>query len=135
MTKREINDITYAVIGAAIEVHKNIGQGLLEGIYHKCMEHELSIRNINYKTEMAVPVSYKGINLFSDLRCDFFVEDCLLVELKAVDKVIPSHEAQLMTYMKLLKAPKGIIINFNCFNLFKDGQRTYVTELYKALSD
>ena len=134
MTKKYIDDLSYNIVGAAIEVHKSLGIGLLESVYHRCLEHELALRKIPYVTEMTVPVFYKGINTETNLRCDLFVQNCIVVELKAVEKVLPIHEAQLMTYMKLLKSPKGVIINFNCFNLFKDGQKTYVNEPYSTLA-
>lgn len=133
MTKKIIDDLSYKVIGAAIEVHKTLGPGLLESVYHRCLEQELSLQKISYKTEMTVPVLYKGLSMKTDLRCDLFVDDCLLVELKAVERVLPIHEAQLLSYMKLLRSPKGVLINFNCYNLFGEGQKTYVNELYRLL--
>lgn len=133
MTKKIIDDLSYKLIGAAIEVHKTLGPGLLESVYHRCLEQELSLQKISYKTEMTVPVLYKGLSMKTDLRCDLFVDDCLLVELKAVERVLPIHEAQLLSYMKLLRSPKGVLINFNCYNLFGEGQKTYVNELYRLL--
>lgn len=105
MTKKYLTDLIYKVNGAAIEVHKNIGAGLLENIYHQCMIKELSLRGINFQSELVIPVQYKGLELESDLRCDLFIENCLVLELKAVDKIIPIHIAKLMSYMKLLKSP------------------------------
>lgn len=93
------------------------------------------MRNINFVTELTVPVYFKGISVTTDLRCDLFVESLLVVELKAVSALIPIHQAQLFTYMKLLNAPKGLLINFNSVNLFRDGQKTLVNELYRALPD
>ena len=133
MTKKYLDELTYNVIGAAIEVHKELGPGLLESVYHKCLKHELNLRNINFVSEIYVPVQYKGINIETELRCDLFVENILSVELKAVEAIIPLNEAQLLTYMKLLESPKGILINFNCVNLFKLGQKTLVNELYRNL--
>ena len=127
--------MTYEVIGAAIEVHKAVGAGLLEGVYHECLKHELFLRKINFLTELIVPVHFKGIVLETDLRCDLFVENCLVIELKAVTEIAPIHQAQLLTYMKLLKSPKGILLNFNCYNLFKDGQKTFVNEFFKNLPE
>ena len=121
--------------GAAIEVHKNLGPGLLESIYHKCLEKELSIKDFNYKTELIIPISYKGLEIDANLRCDLFVENCLLVEIKSVEKILPIHEAQLLTYMKLLKIPMGLMINFNVTNIYKEGQKTYVNELYRELEE
>ena len=133
MTKKYLDKLTYDVIGAAIEVHKSLGAGLLESVYHECMNHELTLRGINFSSENIVPVNFKGLELETELKCDLFVEKCLVVELKAVAKIAPIHEAQLLTYMKLLKSPKGILINFNCINLFKDGQKTFVNEFFRKL--
>lgn len=135
MTKKYLDKLTYNVIGAAIEVHKSLGAGILESVYHECMNHELTLRGINYLSENIVPVNFKGLLLETDLRCDLFVENCLVVELKAVSDLTPIHEAQLLTYMKLLKSPKGILINFNCVNLFKDGQKTFVNEFFRNLPE
>jgi GxxExxY protein len=135
LSKKYLNDLTYQIVGSAIEVHKALGPGLLESVYHKCMKQELYLRGINFLSELMIPVSYKGIELEADLRCDLFVENVIAVELKAVDAVAPVFEAQLLTYMKLLQIPKGILINFNCTNLFKEGQKTYVNELFRTLPD
>lgn len=135
MTKKYLNNLTYKIIGAAIEVHKYLGPGLLESIYHKSMKHELCLRKLSFLSELIAPVNYKGVDLDCELRCDFLIEDAIVVELKAIDAVAPVHEAQLLTYMKLLQKPKGILINFNCANLFKEGQRTYVNELFRDLPE
>lgn len=132
-TQKQINELTYEVIGCAIEVHKHLGAGLLESIYHQCIIEELKSKNINYQSELKLPIIYKGKELETDFRCDLFIENCLVVELKSVSEIHPMHEAQLLTYMKILKAPKGIIINFNCRNIFKEGQKTYVNEYFKQL--
>jgi len=134
-SKAYLKDLTYQVNGAAIEVHKSLGAGLLESTYHRCMMHELNLRGISFQTEMLVPVSYKGMNIETNLRCDLFVENVLTVELKSVDKLMPIHEAQIMTYMKLLESPKGIIYNFNTVNLYTEGQKTYVNDLYRILPE
>lgn len=135
MTKNYLDELTYQIIGAAIEVHKALGPGLLESVYHKCLRQEFMIRNLNFSSEFLVPVEYKGVRVETDLRCDFLVESAIVVELKAVDALAPVFEAQLLTYMKLLEKPKGILINFNCANLFKEGQRTYVNEYFRLLPD
>lgn len=132
-TQKQINELTYEVIGCAIEVHKHLGAGLLESIYHECLIEELKSKNINYQSELKLPIIYKGKELETAFRCDLFIENCLVVELKSVSEIHPMHEAQILTYMKLLKAPKGIIINFNCSNIFKEGQKTYVNEYFKKL--
>jgi GxxExxY protein len=133
ITQKKLDELSYELIGACIQVHKTIGKGLLENVYHQCLKEELSFRKINFFTEMKVPLIYRNKELNADLRCDLFVENCLVVELKAISEINGMHEAQLLTYMKLLKAPKGIIINFNCFNIFKEGQKTFVNEYFKLL--
>ncbi|PBJ13639.1 GxxExxY protein [Flavobacterium sp. ACN6] len=133
MVLKNLDELTFNVIGACIEVHKAIGKGLLENIYHQCLKEELRSRNIQFFTEMKALLIYKGKELHVDLKCDLFLENCLVVELKATSEISPIYEAQLMTYMKLLKAPKGIIINFNCLNIFKEGQKTFVNEYFKLL--
>ena len=135
ITKSYLKELVYKVNGAAIEVHKALGPGLLESVYHKCLKHELDLRGIKYKSELIVPVNYKGIDIDAELRCDLFVEGILPVELKATDGINPIYEAQLLTYMKLLNVPKGLLINFNVTNLYHDGQRTYVNELYRDLDE
>ena len=130
ITQKYLDELSYELIGACIQVHKTIGKGLLENVYHQCLKEELSFRKINFFTEMKVPLIYRNKELNADLRCDLFVENCLVVELKAISEINGMHEAQLLTYMKLLKAPKGIIINFN---IFKEGQKTFVNEYFKLL--
>lgn len=133
LTKKYLDDLTYEVIGSAIEVHKQLGRGLLESVYHECLKEELSHRKINFLTELKVPLLYREKELNVNFRCDLFVENCLVVELKSVLEMNPIFEAQLLTYMKLLKAPKGVLINFNCYNIFKEGQKTFVNEYFKLL--
>jgi GxxExxY protein len=135
LTKKHLNDLTYEIIGAAIEVHKELGPGLLESVYHRCLYYELNLRGINFQSELIVPIEYKEMELDAQLRCDFFVENAIVVEIKAVQEVLPIHEAQLISYMKLLKVPKGILINFNVTQLFKEGQKTYVNELFRNLPE
>ncbi len=113
-----------------LEVHKNMGSGLLESVYQQCMIEELTNRNINFVSEFKVPVVYKGKELDIEFRCDLFVENCLIVELKSVSEIKPIHDAQVLNYMNLLKVPKGIIINFNCFNIFREGQKTFVNRVF-----
>ena len=133
MTQKYLDELTYEVVGSAIEVHKFMGRGLLESVYHQCLIEELKHRKINFLTEMKVPVVYKGKSLDISFRCDLFVENCLVVEIKSVIDIHKITEAQLLNYMNLLKAPKGILINFNCSNIFNEGQKTYVNEYFKKL--
>ena len=135
MTKTYLKDLIYQVNGSAIEVHKYLGPGLLESVYHTCLKKELTIRGFEFQTELIIPVSYKGLELETGLRCDLLVEKSLVVELKAIEKVLPIHEAQILTYMKLLEIPIGLILNFNVTHIFKEGQKTYVNERYRYLED
>ena len=135
LTKKYLKDLIYKVNGAAIEVHKELGPGLLESVYHKCMKHELKNRGIYFQSELVVPVNFKGLALDTELRCDLFVENILPVELKAVEYILPVHEAQIITYMKLLKVPEGLLLNFNVSNLYSEGQQTFVNELFRDLRE
>ena len=133
MTQKEIIQISYNIIGFAIEVHKELGPGLLESIYEKCLAHLLLQNGYKVTRQQSVPLNFRGLNLDCELRFDLMVNDEIIVELKTVEELIPIHEAQLLTYLKLLKKPKGILINFNCTNIFKEGQRTFVTEYFRSL--
>jgi len=135
ITQRYLNELSYKIIGCAIEVHKHLGPGLLESVYEKCFVKELSLKSMEFETQLWLPVVYKGLQMEAELRLDVLVENSILVELKAVDTVLPVHYAQVMTYMKLMGKPKGVLINFNCTNIFKEGQKTFVNELYKALPE
>jgi GxxExxY protein len=135
MTKSYLKNLIYQVNGAAIEVHKNIGPGLLESVYHKCMEKELTYRGISFQTELRIPIQYKDFSIEADLKCDLVIEEMLIIELKSVKKILQIHEAQILTYMKLLEVPMGLLINFNVTNIYKEGQKTYVNELYRHLED
>lgn len=135
MTKTYLKDLIYQVNGCAIEVHKHLGPGLLESVYHTCLKKELTIRGFEFQTELTIPVYYKGLELETGLRCDLLVEKSLVVELKAVEKVLPIHEAQILTYINLLEIPIGLMINFNVIHIFKEGQKTYVNERYRYLEE
>ena len=135
ITRSFLKDLVYQVNGAAIEVHKQLGPGLLENIYHQCLKKELELRKISYSSEFQIPLNYKGFALESKLRCDLFVENSLVVELKSVSEINSLFEAQLLTYMNLLKAPMGLLINFNVKNIYYEGQRTLVNELYRSIEE
>ncbi|MET0392744.1 MAG: GxxExxY protein [Chitinophagaceae bacterium] len=135
ITKKQLDELTYTIIGCAIEVHKELGPGLLESVYHTCFVEELRSRELAYESQLYVPIKYKGRHLNADLKLDVLVEDLVIVEMKVVDKLHPIHQAQLLTYMRLLEKPKGILINFNCTNIFKEGQKTMVNEYFSALPD
>jgi GxxExxY protein len=133
ITKSYLNDLSYRIIGCAIEVHKYLGPGLLESVYHDCLKKEFYLKSIHAVSQLIVPIHYKGLVLDTDYRLDFLVEDEIVVELKAIDGILPIHEAQLLTYMKLLSKPKGIIINFNCSNLVTEGTKQMVNEVFSNL--
>ena len=135
LTKSYLKTLTYEIIGAAIEVHKEMGPGLLEKIYEVCMVQELRLRGIKVTSQQAIPVIYKGVTLDAELRYDLLVEDCIIVELKAVLQMIPIFEAQAMSYAKILQVPKAVLINFTCTNIFKEGQKTFVNDLFRVLPD
>ena len=113
-TRRKLlqEELTEHVIGAAIEVHRELGPGLLESAYQECLCHELTLRNIRFARQVAVPVRYKGITLECGYRLDILVDDCLILELKCVEKLLPIHGAQLLTYLKLTGTRVGLILNF-----------------------
>jgi GxxExxY protein len=110
---QKASDLTEEIIGAAIEVHRNKGPGLIESIYEWCLTKELDLRGLSYVSQKLIEVSYKGFVKPEDLRLDILVEECILIEAKAVAKILPIHKAQLMSYMKLLNVPIGLLINFN----------------------
>jgi GxxExxY protein len=105
--------LSHTVIGAAIEVHRLKGPGLIESIYEKCLTRELSLRSLRAVNQQTVKVEYKGLEFEEPLRFDMLVEDCPLLELKSVQEVLPVHQAQLLSYMKLLDIPIGLLINFH----------------------
>ena len=114
LTQKYINNLSYQIVGCAIEVHKNLGPGLLESVYESCLIDELTTNKFDVKSQILLPVNYKGKELGSALRIDILVDDLIIVELKAVEAMIPLYKAQLLTYLKLTDKPKGLLINFNC---------------------
>ena len=106
-------ELTKKIIGAAIEVHRALGPGLMESVYEECLCHELHLRGLSFQRQLSIPVLYKGVKLDCGYLLDVLVEDTVILELKCAERIIPVHEAQLLTYMKLLKKPVGFVINFN----------------------
>jgi GxxExxY protein len=119
------NELTHAIIGAAIEVHKNLGPGLLESTYEECLSHELSLRNLRFERQKPIPVVYKQTKLECGYRIDLLVESKVVVELKSVEGFAPIHEAIVLTYLRLAGHRLGLLINFNVPTL-KDGIRRFV---------
>ena len=116
----EFDELSNRVIGCAIEVHRALGPGLLESAYEQCLARELALSDIPFQVQAPLPVEYKGVRLDCGYRIDLFVEKKLIIELKVVEKFLPIHEAQILTYMKLANVSVGLLINFNV-ELLKDG--------------
>jgi GxxExxY protein len=120
----DINDITEKIIGAAIEVHRRLGPGLLESAYQECLCHELKLINLSFNREIPMPIIYKELKLDHGYRLDILVENKVVVELKSVDSLLDVHTAQILTYMRLGEYSTGLIINFNV-SLLKNGIKRY----------
>ncbi|QNR86941.1 GxxExxY protein [Pedobacter riviphilus] len=123
-----LDQLEYKVTGACIEINRILGPGLLESVYKKCLMRELQLQNINFTAEHPIVLSYKDVLLNTELKVDLVIENCLVIELKAVERILPIHEAQILTYMKLLKIPKGLLINFNSTNIVHNGKKSFVNE-------
>jgi len=135
MTQKQINDLAYKVVACAIEVHKQLGPGLLESIYEECFIEELKSSGFKVASQEKIPLVYKGKVLKADLRLDILVNDCIIVELKSVEAFIPINFAQLISHLNLMAKPKGILINFNTTNIIREGQKTFVTQRFADLPD
>jgi GxxExxY protein len=124
----DINELTSKIIGAAIEVHKNLGPGLLESAYEECLCFEMTLRGLSFKRQEPLPIEYKGTKLDCGYRLDIVVENKVIIELKACDKIEPIHRAQLLTYLKLSGLNLGLLLNFNT-PVMRDGIVRIVNEL------
>ncbi|MDQ1161210.1 GxxExxY protein [Chryseobacterium sp. SORGH_AS 447] len=134
ITQKYITDLTYRINGACIEVHKILGAGLAEIVYHKALEKEFKLRDIKYKSEFQIPVIYKDEHLQCDFKCDFLVEDLIVLEIKAVSSILEIHRSQVINYINLLKVPKGILVNFNVKNIYHFGQETFINKYFDQLN-
>jgi len=123
----EINELTGQIIGAAMRVHSAVGPGLLESVYRTCLHYELAQLGLQVRAEYPIPVVYQGVKIDVGYRVDFFVEDLVLVELKAVTPLLPVHEAQLLTCVRMIDRPVGLLINFHVLHL-RDGIRRLVNQ-------
>ena len=123
-----VNVLTKEIIGAAIEVHRNLGPGLLESAYQRCLARELQLKEIPYRYEWPLPLDYKGLRMKCGYRVDLLVADAVVVETKSIEAIAPVHEAQLLTYMRLGGWKVGLLINFNVLVL-KNGIRRRVLGL------
>jgi GxxExxY protein len=133
-TKKSVTKLSYEIIGCAIKVHKSLGPGLLESVYEKCLKYELERNGYKVTQQLIVPVQYEGIEMDVDLRLDLLVNDCIVVELKAIENILPVHEAQIITYMKLLQKPQGLLINFFTDNITKS-MKPFVNEFFRNLPE
>ena len=125
---QRINEITKEVIGAAIEVHRALGPGLLESAYEECLCRELVSRGVSFERQVSLPLEYKGVRLDCGYRLDLVIAGSVVVEVKAVEQIAPVHEAQLLTYMKLARCRIGLLINFHV-PLLKNGVRRLIIDL------
>ncbi|EFK37801.1 GxxExxY protein [Chryseobacterium gleum] len=134
MTKKEITQLSYEITGFAIKVHKTLGPGLLESVYEECLKIELVKNGYDVKQQLYFPINYEGVEIETKLVVDLLVNDTIIIELKAVEDVLPIHEAQLLTYMKVLKKPQGLLINFFTNNITKS-MKPFINEFFKELPD
>jgi len=134
MTKKEVTQLSYEITGFAIKVHRALGPGLLEHIYENCLKYELEKNGYTVAQQFVLSVKYDDLSMDLDLRPDLFVNNCVVVEIKAISNVLPVHHAQLQTYMKLLGAPQGLLINFFTDNITKSIV-PIVNDYFKILPD
>ncbi len=134
MTKKQVTQLSFEIVGFAIKVHKKLGPGLLESIYEECLKYELEKNGYDVKQQLTVKIDYYDLESETELRVDLLVNDCVVVELKAVNEFHPIHSAILMTYMKLLERPQGLLINFNTTNITKS-TKPFVNEYFNRLED
>ena len=132
--RSRLNLLTSKVIGAAIEVHRQMGPGLLESIYQRCLCRELAERGLAFEAQKTIDVMYKGQSLDSGLKLDVFVESLVVVELKTVEELAPIHEAQVLTYLKLTGAPLGLLLNFNV-TVLRNGIRRLLNKQHEIVDD
>lgn len=134
MTKKEVTQLSYEIVGCAIKVHKELGPGLLESVYEKCLKYKLVKNGFEVKQQLIVPVIYDSLEMDVDLRVDLLVNETIVVELKAIENILPVHEAQLLTYMKILQKPQGLLMNFYTDNITKS-KKPFVNEYFSQLTD
>ncbi|WP_102980435.1 MULTISPECIES: GxxExxY protein [Chryseobacterium] len=134
MTKKEVTQLSYEIKGLAIKVHKTLGSGLLESIYEECLKIELIKNGYDVKQQLYTTIDYEGVTIETKLIVDLLVNDLIILELKAVEEILPIHEAQLLTYMKVLKKPQGLLINFFTNNITKS-LKPFINEYFKELPD
>jgi GxxExxY protein len=127
-----VTQLSYEITGYAIKVHKELGPGLLESVYEKCLKYELETNGYSVRQQLSVPIQYYDLEIDADLRLDLLVNDTIILELKTVEAILPIHEAQLLTYMKLLEIPQGLLINFYTLNISKS-LKPFVNKFFTRL--
>ena len=133
MTKKQVTQLSYDIVGCAITVHKILGPGLLESVYEKCLKEELIFNGFKVESQKKVKLEYRNIQIETELRLDLIVNDVVIIEIKSVENLLPVHEAQLLTYMSLLEKPQGLLINFYTDNITKS-LKPLVNEYFKKLN-
>ncbi len=133
ITQKYINDLAYRAVGCAIKLHKELGPGLLESIYEECFIIECQLEGLHVERQKDLFIEYKGTKLLKKYILDTLIEDLVIVELKAVSTLVPINQAQLMSQMNIAQKPKGLLINFNCTNLVKEGLIPIVNHLFNEL--
>ena len=134
ITQKFIDLISRDIIGSAIEIHKELGPGLLESAYERCLKYSLEQKGYQVKSQVELPIIFKDLVVENAYRLDLLVDDLIIVELKSVEEITDVHRAQILTYLKFTEKPKGILINFKCSNIFYKGQETFVTKEYAKLA-
>ena len=134
ITKKQITQLSFEITGLAIKVHKKLGPGLLESVYEQCLKYELEKNGYNVKQQLIIKIEYDDLEFESNLKIDLLVNDLIVVELKSVENILPIHEAQLLTYMKILEKPQGLLINFNTINITKS-LKPLVNKYFAMLDD
>jgi GxxExxY protein len=133
MTKKQVTQLSYNIVGCAITVHKTLGPGLLESVYEKCLRAELEYNGFKVGSQKKIILEYRNIQIETELRLDLIVNDTVIVEIKSIENLLPVHEAQLLTYMSLLEKPQGLLINFYTDNISKT-TKPLVNEYFKKLN-
>ena len=134
ITKKQVTQLSYDITGLAIKVHKNLGPGLLESIYETCLKYELERNGYTVKQQIVADIVYDGLLIETPLRIDLLVNDLVIVGLKTVEEIKPVHHAQLLTYMKMLEKPQGLLINFFTDNITRS-MKPFVNEYFTSLPD
>ena len=133
ISQKYVDQIAHAIIGCAIDIHKELGPWLLESAYEKCMIYLLNKKGFKVESQLEVPITFQDLVVSRAYRLDLLVENLVVIELKAIREFAPVDKAQILTHLRFMKKPKGILINFHCSNIFYEGQQTFITKEYSKL--